>query len=71
MDHQVMEEVSALKARPAPAEVLVVGGGYAGVELAATLAEKLTGHGRVKVSLCAIRTLPVCSQTIVRSRLRC
>ena len=58
MGCQVMEEVSALKERPAPADVVVVGGGYAGVELAATLAEALTGHGRVKVSLCAICTLP-------------
>lgn len=46
-----MDELRELVERPAPAEVVVVGGGYAGVELAATVAEKLAGQGRVKVNL--------------------
>ena len=53
----VMDELSAIKERSATAEVVVVGGGYAGVELAATLAEKLAGHGRVKVGLCTVACL--------------
>lgn len=30
-------------------EVVVVGGGYAGVELAAVVAERLRGRGRIKL----------------------
>lgn len=33
----------------APVEVVVVGSGYCGIELAATLAERLDNKGRVKV----------------------
>ena len=51
-----MDELRELVERPAPAEVVVVGGGYAGVELAATVAEKLAGQGRVKVNLSCTAT---------------
>lgn len=51
LELQVMDELHVLMERPDPAEVVVVGGGYAGVELAATVAEKLAGKGQVKVKL--------------------
>ena len=46
---QVMDTLRELKAGPTQADVVIVGGGYAGVELAATVAELLAGQGRVKV----------------------
>ena len=46
---QVMDKLSELKSGPTQADVVIVGGGYAGVELAATVAEMLGGQGRVKV----------------------
>lgn len=50
---QVMEQLKALQERPAgmQSDVVVIGGGYAGVELSAVVAEKLGANGRVKVSI--------------------
>jgi len=47
---QVMDKLTELMTRPTPVDVVIVGGGYAGVELAATVAEKLADQGRVKVT---------------------
>lgn len=47
---QVMDKITELKTRPTPVDVVIVGGGYAGVELAATVSEKLADQGRVKVT---------------------
>ncbi len=49
---QVMDKLKELEARPAGAlsDVVVIGGGYAGVELSAVVAERLGANGRVKVS---------------------
>ena len=46
-----MDKLKELEARPAGAQsdVVVIGGGYAGVELSAVVAEKLGANGRVKV----------------------
>lgn len=46
---KVMDKLTELKTRPTPVDVVIVGGGYAGVELAATVAEKLADQGRVKL----------------------
>lgn len=45
---QVAARLDALDCQPF-AEVVVVGGGYSGVELAAVVAERLQGRGRVKL----------------------
>lgn len=45
---QVAARLDALDQQPF-AEVVVVGGGYSGVELAAVVAERLQGRGRVKL----------------------
>ena len=46
-----MDKLKELEARPAGSlsDVVVIGGGYAGVELSAVVAEKLGDKGRVKV----------------------
>ena len=46
---QVEAELKALEARPGTAEVLVVGTGYAGIELATTVAERLGSRGQVRM----------------------
>ena len=46
---QVVARLQALEAGGGFPEVVVVGGGYAGVELAATVAERLQGRGRIKL----------------------
>ena len=46
---QVEGELRALEARPGTAEVLVVGTGYAGIELATTVAERLGSKGQVRM----------------------
>ena len=46
---QVEAELRALEARPGTAEVLVVGTGYAGIELATTVAERLGSRGQVRM----------------------
>ena len=50
---QVMDKLKELEARPmgSLSDVVVIGGGYAGVELSAVVAEKLGDKGRVKVLL--------------------
>ena len=47
---QVMDKLREFERRTVAADVVVVGGGYAGVEIATTVAEKLGGLGRVKVA---------------------
>jgi hypothetical protein len=56
---QVMDKLQELEARPAGSlsDVVVIGGGYAGVELSAVVAEKLGDKGRVKVSWHATHAL--------------
>lgn len=46
---QVDRELKALEARVGTAEVLVVGTGYAGIELATTVAERLGAKGQVRM----------------------
>lgn len=46
---QVEAELKALEARPGTAEVVVVGTGYAGMELATTVAERLGSKGQVRM----------------------
>lgn len=46
---QVDAQLRVLEQRPGVADVVVVGGGYCGVELAASMAERLQGHGRVQL----------------------
>jgi hypothetical protein len=46
---QVLERLEALERRSEHPEVVVAGGGYAGIELAATVADRLHGRGRIKV----------------------
>ena len=48
---QVVRRVEAIEARPAgaPADVVVVGAGYAGVELASTVAERLGTQAAVEL----------------------
>lgn len=46
---QADSELKALEARPGTAEVLVVGTGYAGIELATTVAERLGSRGHVRM----------------------
>ena len=46
---QVVARLEALEASGGFAEIVVVGGGYAGVELAAVVAERLQGRGRIKL----------------------
>lgn len=46
---QVEAELTALEARPGTAEVVVVGTGYAGMELATTVAERLGSQGQVRM----------------------
>ncbi len=38
-----------LEQRPGVADVVVVGGGYCGIELATTVAERMQGSGRVQL----------------------
>ena len=47
-----MDKLKELEARPAGSlsDVVVIGGGYAGVELSAVVDERLGANGRVKVS---------------------
>lgn len=50
MDRRLLElERDRYRVGTAPIEVVVVGSGYCGVELAATLAERLGNRGNVKV----------------------
>ena len=48
---QVVKRVEEIEARPAglPADVVVVGAGYAGVELASTVAERLGSRAAVQL----------------------
>ncbi|KAK9823219.1 hypothetical protein WJX72_001145 [[Myrmecia] bisecta] len=46
---KMVQELERLEQSPGLAEVVVVGAGYAGVELATTVAERLMGKGRVKI----------------------
>ena len=46
---QVLHRIEDLERRASQAEVMVVGAGYAGVELASTVAERLGFKGRVKL----------------------
>ena len=46
---RVAARLDALAAAPATPEVVIVGGGYAGVELAAAMADKLGGRGRIQL----------------------
>lgn len=46
---RVVSRLDALSAGSGYPEVVVVGGGYAGVELAAAVAEKLQGRGRIQL----------------------
>ena len=46
---QVNRRVEALEAAGAPPDILVVGAGYAGVELAASLADRFGGAARIKI----------------------
>jgi NADPH-dependent 2,4-dienoyl-CoA reductase/sulfur reductase-like enzyme len=46
---QVRGRLSLLDQRLGHPEVVVVGGGYAGVELAAVVAERLRGRARIKL----------------------
>lgn len=46
---QVIRRVEALEAEGVPPEVVVVGAGYAGVELAASLTDRFAGRARIKV----------------------
>lgn len=46
---QVLHRVEELERGASQAEVMVVGAGYAGVELASTVAERLGFKGRVKL----------------------
>ena len=55
---QVEAELRALEARPGTAEVLVVGTGYAGIELATTVAERLGSKGQVRMVTAGRRPLP-------------
>ena len=48
-DLQVETELSLLETRAGTAEVLVVGTGYAGIELATTVAERLGSKGQVRM----------------------
>lgn len=49
MHGQVNRRVEALEAAGAPPDILVVGAGYAGVELAASLADRFCGAARIKL----------------------
>lgn len=46
---RVLARVQALESAMEYPELVVVGGGYSGVELATVLAERLQGHGRIKL----------------------
>jgi NADPH-dependent 2,4-dienoyl-CoA reductase/sulfur reductase-like enzyme len=46
---QVIARLELLEANVLHPEVVVVGGGYAGVELAAVVAERLAGRARIKL----------------------
>lgn len=57
---QVETELSLLEARAGTAEVLVVGSGYAGIELATTVAERLGSKGQVRMVTAGEPPLPQC-----------
>ena len=46
---QVIRRVEALEAAGTPPDVVVVGAGYAGVEVAASLADRFHGAARIKI----------------------
>lgn len=49
MTRQVAARLALLESRLSYPEVVVVGGGYAGVELAAAVADRLKGRARIKL----------------------
>lgn len=49
LTRQVAARLALLEDRVSYPEVVVVGGGYAGVELAAVVAERLQGRARIKL----------------------
>lgn len=46
---RVTERLNSLANSTVPPEVVIVGGGYAGVELAAAVSDRFRGHGRIKL----------------------
>jgi NADH dehydrogenase FAD-containing subunit len=59
---RVAARLDALDAAPSPPSVVVVGGGYAGVELAAAVAERRRGRGRVQLVTSGGDVLPAATQ---------
>lgn len=52
---QVIRRVEALEAAGTPPDVVVVGAGYAGVEVATSLADRFHGAARIKIVTAGMR----------------
>lgn len=46
---QADRQLRLLEQRPGPSNIIVVGGGYCGIELATTVAERMGGRGRLQL----------------------
>ena len=54
---QVIRRVEALEAAGMPPDVVVVGAGYAGVEVATSLADRFQGAARIKIVSAGMQSL--------------